>query len=340
MIVKHAQTLIIATLLTAVVWLFAEAESVRSKDLTLTVEFSPEPVGGLVLEPLDRQAWRDRVEVSVSGSSAALAGLEAGSIKPIRLAPGMPGLVAEPGESILDLREVLRLLPQFAERGVSINRTNPPTVRVWADRLTTRTVKVVVDAGRADLDGPASVTPASIRLSAPESVMRRLSDTATALVRLTPESLTGLVPGRAETVRSAVVLPPTELAGIDHVIVEPARADVTLTIRSRTSTATVPNVPVQIMMPALVGPQWDVKAEPTFLNDVQASGPSDLVEQLKRGEIKVFAVVVLSADDLEKGVNSKDVIFQSTPPTVLSFKVDNPIVRLTVDRRAPVKPSP
>jgi hypothetical protein len=125
----------------------------------------------------------------------------------------------------------------------------------------------------------------------------------------------------------------------------PPRADLELTVRSRRTSATVDSVPVQVMLPALLATQWDVATEQPFFSDVQASGPSELIDQLKRGELRVYAVVALSADELDRAIPSKEAVFTTLPASPLTFKTDNPIVKLTIARRKeaptdPPKPNP
>ncbi|MEK6702528.1 MAG: hypothetical protein AABZ53_09710 [Planctomycetota bacterium] len=331
---QRVKTILLVTIVTAIVWLFAEAESVRSKDVALVVELVAEPDSGFVIDPVDTQVWRGRVEVTVSGSAAALAGFEAGSIKPIRLSPGRDGVPTEPGESQLDLKQALRMTPLFATRGVTISRVEPSVVRVTIDQIATRNdVAVDVIVQGAQLEGPASVTPSRVKIVGPAAVLRRLGDAPKALVRLLPEQVSKLVGGRKETLAGRPVEAPLELNGFGHVTVIPPKVDVEVTIGSRAQKATVANVPVQVMIPALVAPLWDVRAEKTFFTDVEAVGPAEAIDQLKRNELRVYATVALSPEDLERGTVSKEASFFTLPASALTFKVESPIVKVVAKRR-------
>ncbi len=331
---RHAKNILLVSIVTAIVWLFAEAESVRSKDVALVVELVADADSGFVIDPIDGQGWRGRVEVTVSGSAASIAGFEAGTIKAIRLSPGREGVPTEPGESQLDLKQTLRMTQLFLTRGVTITRVEPSVVRVSIDRVSRRddvAVEVIVQG--AQLEAPASVTPGRVRVVGPEAILKRLGDSPKAIVRLGPEQVSKLVGGRKETLPGRPVEVPLELNGFAHVSMDPAKVDLEVTIGSRAQKATVANVPVQVMIPALVTPLWDVRAEKTFFTDVEAVGPAEAIDQLKRNELRVYATVALSPEDLERGTVSKEASFFTLPTSGLTFKVESPIVKVVAKRR-------
>ena len=64
-----ARTIFIVTLLTAIVWLFAESESVQTRDLPVPVEIESDPASLHTLRVADGQAWTGRVQVFVKASA-------------------------------------------------------------------------------------------------------------------------------------------------------------------------------------------------------------------------------------------------------------------------------
>lgn len=341
---NQAKTLLLVTAITLVVWLFAESESVRSREFTLALELPSDSTASTVMQSFDNQLVRVEVRVTVSGSAVALAALQAAAAKPIKLTPDMEGMPTNAGEREVDFRRVLRPLPMFASRGLAMTRCEPATLRVMVDRIVERPaeLRVSVDGLTVETEGAPVLSPQAVRIFGPEQVLAMLPADAVALARPSPAEQARLVPGRADKILGVQLLVPREIAGMDRFVrMEPSRVDLELTVRSKRTTLSLTNVPVQVMLPGLIASQWDVSVEQTFFSDVQASGPGELIEQLRRNELRVFAVVALTSDELEKGVSSKEAVFTTIPAAALTFKSDNPIVKLTVTRRpadAPAKP--
>lgn len=335
----RVKTILLVTAISAVVWLFAESESVRSRERRLTIELPSDPAAGLVMQTTDATATRDQVQISVTvtGSAAALAAFEAGAARTIKLTPDMEEMPRNSSDGEIDFRRVLRQHPLFANRGIAILRADPPTVRVDVYRIVElpRELRVSVVGMAVETDGVPVVTPATVKISGPDTVLANLPTDAVALVRPDPADLARLVPGRPDKLSNVPVIVPREIAGQMErfVKITPATVSIEITVRNKRTSFIVGSVPVQVTTPALVNRQWDVSVEQTFFSDVQASGPSELIEQLRRGEIRVLANVFLSADELEKGVTSKEAVFSTLPSTPLTFKSENPIVKLTVTRR-------
>lgn len=334
------KTILLITAISLVVWLFAESESVRSRERRLTIELPSDPASGVVMQVADSASSRDQLQVSVTvtGSAAALAAFEAGSARAIKLTPDMEEMPRTSPDGEIDFRRVLRQHPLFADRGLAIVRADPPTVRVSIDRIIElpRDIRVSVEGLTVETDGAPEVKPATVRISGPESVISRLPQDAVVIARPDPVDQARLVPGRPDKLVGVPLALPREIVGMSDQFVRlnPPRVDIELTVRNKRATITINSVSVWVMTPSLVGGQWDIVAEQTFFSDVQATGPFELIEQLRRGELRVYAAVTLSADELEKGVVSKEAVFTTLPATPLTFKADSPIVKLTITRRA------
>lgn len=335
MILKRISTIVLVTVVAMIVWLYAEAESVRTRKVPLTVQLVADPASGFLIRATETEAWQERAVVTVSGSASALAAFEAGAVKVIRVSPGEHGVPDQPGESLLDLRNIFRTMDLFTRRGVSISVVEPTAIRVYIDRLTTKTdVPISVEITGAEVEGAPVALPGRVSIRAPESVLKKLPDNPKVIVRPDPTALSKTVSGRKEVIPRVIVQPPPEIAGFPNVTIEPAVVDVELTVKSRTASDVLANVPVQVMLPGLVAGDWLVKTEQTFFTDVRVTGSAELVDQVKKGEIKVFAVVTLTADELERGLTSKEVVFVTQPLTAgLQFTADSAVVRFKATPR-------
>lgn len=331
-VMEHVKTVLLVTLVTVVIWTFAESESLTSRSVRVEAAFDTDATDDRALV-VNEPSWRDRVDVVIEGATGAVSEAEAVLRRPLRLRPGAPGVPGEPGDQTADLAAAIRGLPEMQGKPVTVVRADPASVRVRIDQLVTRELKVVVDAPGAELDGQAEANPATVKVLLPEADAKRLDETSVAIARVSPETLVRLVPGRHETVSNVALEPPAAVAG-SRTRLNPSRVEVGLTLKSRTATYTLASVPVYILVAAVEYERWDISVAPDdrFLTDVKVSGPSELVDQVRRGEIKVTAKVELSFDELERGISSKEVSF-SQMPTPLLFKADNMRVRLIIRKR-------
>lgn len=334
----HLKTALLVTLVTILIWVFAEAESLTRKNVRVEVLLDPEPDGNRLVDVVDGQGWQKRADVVFEGSTAAVTEAEAVGRRPIRLLPGMEGFPSDPGEQTVDLFAALRELPELRNKGVSIVRVDPPNVRVRVDQLVSREVKVIAVVPGSELDGQPEIKPGTVTLRLPAGEAEALTPTSAVRARVSPESVTKLVPGRHETVSNVVLELPIELQHSRRIRIEPSRADVSLTLRSRAATWTLPNVPVSLVLAAGEYARWEIiiPDEDRFITDVKVTGPVDLIDQIKRSDVTVAAQVLLSFEELERGITSKDVSFSSIPAAAdLQFTADNTKVRLKINRRQP-----
>lgn len=335
----HVRTFLIVSVITVLIWAFAEAESLTTKALRVDLNFLNDPQTGRFVEVAENQGWGGRCEVLFEGSTASVGDLEPLLRKGVGLRAGLSGVPPEPGEYVIDLNQILRAVPELDGKGVTVVRVDPPTLRVIVDTLVTREVNVVSDVAGAVVDGPVECKPGKAKLTLPSALADRISAETAVTARVPPDAIAKLVPGRIETVPGVALIAPPMLAGKSRVSIEPDRADVVLKLRARTDIFTIASVPVHIKIAVGEIGRWEVAVpeEDRFIRDVKVSGPSDLVDRVRRGEIRITAVLPLSFDELERGISTKDVVFAEVP-TDLKFDADRTTVRLTISRRSPTEP--
>ncbi len=331
---NHLKTFGIVTVFTLLIWAFAEAESLTTKTVRVDVAFMTDPQSGRVLDVPEGQGWNGRVEMVFEGSTASVGDLESILRKGLVLRAGMDGVPADPGEHTIELRQALRSAPQLESRGVTIVKVDPPAVRVVVDTLVKRDLKVLPDATGAVVDGAIECKPATVRLTLPRSLSDLLPENASVIARIGSDTIKTLVPGRNETVNGILLLPPRELDGRSHISIEPDHVDVSLKLRLRNDSYTIASVPVHVKIAVGELGRWNVTVpeEDRFIRDVKVSGPGDQVDRIRRGEIRITAILPLSFDELERGITNKDVTFAEVP-TDLKFDAERMNVRLTITRR-------
>lgn len=329
---------------TLLIWVFAEAESLRSLNVPTSFAIRPPTDQRQVVDAVDDAgqpipdggASRRRT-VSIEGPAAAIQRAENILREGITLTPGMGEFASSRGSRELDLAAVLRSYPPLQGLGVTIKSVDPPRVRVAVDDVVERKVGVVVELPDGQTDGPPVVSPPEVAMRIPSEAAAKLPDGAQAIAKIDRTTWDRLVPGRRESTQVSVQLPKA-LEGIRNVSITPARVTIDLTVRSRTDTLTIPTVPVHIRAPAAELERWDVQIKGrALLNDVKITGPADVIQRVRDGSITVVAFVPLSYEDLERRIASKEAIYFDLP-TSLRFEPEAPLIELEITRRKAVEP--
>lgn len=326
-------TILLVSFVTVLIWVFAEGESIKQKELRLDLVLGAEPGADRVLAVVEGQGWRDRVDVVVEGATASIERAEAAAKKSLRLAPGDPGVPTEPGEHLLDIRTILRENAIFREAGITILRTEPAAVRIETDFLISRPAQITVELEDGELDGPAELKPSGVEVKVPSRFAPMLPEEPRVLVRLDRTQLAGVVPGRRQVFPDIRARPAAGLAGIPGLRIEPPHVELAVRLKSRTATITLPSVPVLIRIAPGEINNWEVTIADAdrFISNVRVSGPSDLIAQVSRGELRIVAVVPLSFEDLERGIAAKEAVF-SELPTPFTFEADSKMINLRIRR--------
>lgn len=331
---QRAKTVGLVTLVTILVWIFAEAESLTTETVSLGVFFQDDAGSARVVQIAPGENWKDTVEVTVEGSTAAIDALSAQLRRPIVLTPGRETIPLEPGDHTIDLHVALRGHPAFRQKGVSIADVKPGVVTIRIDQLLDLEAKVRVAVSDGEMVSAVESSPATVTITVPESVKSRLGANPEVAALLDSSALRGLPEGQRTTISGVRLALPDGLGGLDNVSLEPPTVNVTVTVQNRTASHLLASVPVQLKIPPVEYGKWDivVPEEDQFLKDVTVSGPREMIEQIKAESLRLIAVVPLSFDDLEAGITSKDAVFCDLP-TPLRFEVQDKSVRLTITRR-------
>ncbi|MEM9065467.1 MAG: hypothetical protein AAGB51_08260 [Planctomycetota bacterium] len=336
------RNVVIVTLLTVLIWIVSEGQSVRSRVFEIRVTLDP------AIENLDvsvtQPGWTGLVELSVTGSIAALDAFGDEAAQGLTLRAGSD-FSADPGAATVELAEALRGTQALRSAGVTLTRADPPAISVIVERLTRVTLPVAVTTPEGLLAEPPAATPESVILVLTETDARRIADTAQVEAVVTGDRLQGLEPGRTQRIPNVPVNRPVALRGVEGVSIVPSVVEVSLRLRDRTRSVVVPRVPVSIRSSSAVYNDFDIELLDPFIADVTVSGPGEDLDALPsdaEGNPLVIATVSLSADELERAASDgaellKPVLF-SDLPTTIRFEVagspaGGPVVRLRVERR-------
>lgn len=341
---NRARTFLSVAVITGLIWVFAEAETLRTQEQPVELMLDAGEAGTRTLEFADASPAQRRWTVTMVGPTAAVEDLARRLRSPVRLAPGMDGVPRESGTVEVDLKTVLLSHPDLTidRRGVSIARVDPPAVRLRLDDLVTVDLPVEVRIPpRGELDGPPEIRPARVKAVIPMSDVERVG-AGPILAVIDQSTFDRLVPGRRETLGGVALRLPPELVGI-RARLEPGTAEVTLAVRRSTTTLRIASVPVHVRLAPTEINKWEIEVADPFLADVTVTGPRDVVRRIEDKTIPLVAYIALSYEELERNVTSKEAVFGDLPPELgpLTFEAANRSVRLVVRRREPIpRPTP
>ncbi len=332
---EQVRTFIIVTIVTVLVWLFAESRTLRVETITVPVQIS---LGGrtLVFRITDESDWNSIAEIELAGPVGKIGDIRAAALDGITLELG-DELPNEPGVRTVDLRDAIRRDALFKDSGVTIRRVVPETVGLQVDRLETLRLPVEVDLAGVETSGPVRVVPAEVEVQLPASHAE--GHDYHAVAKVDTSRLSTLTPGR----RAELSQIPIELQGLPEDIwglrLNTPRVTVSLTLRARTESMQLPELPVYVEMSPSDLALWSVEIPPKdrVLSGVTLTGPGALIDRVRRGEIRPRAVVPVSSEDLQSGVKVVKVQIEGLPPGVV-VNIERPEVRVIATPRAAGSP--
>lgn len=332
----RARTFIVVTILALLVWILAESQTLRIQSAAGQIRFETGSNTRVVrVNPTD--PFRGTVELRLSGSAGRMDDLLEALRQPIAVnvdseSPSGTGL------RVVNLRDALRLTPEFEQSGISLIEVNPRFVQVEVDELVQRDVPVRIELPDVEVQGAARAEPETVRFSLPRSISEALP-VEEAYVRATvqPDQIANLPTGRPQRIASVRVVPSPALAEAWQARQSRAQVGVTLTLRSRTETEVLPTVPVQVRVAPTELLRFDISIpeEDRFLHDVTVRGPSTAIERMRNDpNLRPVAVIALSFEELERGLTAKDAIFVFPPGLDgLEATADDVNVSLSITRR-------
>ncbi len=339
---KNLPTIALVTVITLLIWILAESESVKVITVRADIQLSSDPSGPRVLVVEPTQGFTGVVNLKLEGTTARIDALAEKLRRRLVISPAVPGMPTRPGVHAIDLRTILRAHPVLRDSGVTIAESDPATVSVVLDDLMTRTVPVRVDIPDADLEGVPESTPATVSLLVPSVLESELTPDLVVFARPDPAAIARLPEGRRTVPNVRVDLPESLRTGVlaSFVRIDPAQVTISITLRSRTDSATVAAVQVQLRIPPVEYGNWDITVpqDDWSISDVIVSGPRDVIAQIRDRTLSVLAVVPLGFEELERAAASDeplivDAEFLVETTALLKFEAKDRSVRLTIKRR-------
>ena len=312
----------IVTVISVLVWLYAEGESVQTyTNERLQVRFVPPTGQDLAIQPREAE-----VLLSFRASAGEKDRFERLS-QPVSVEVGVDPESDSP-EQFIFFRDRL-LETAVGEVGLNITGTTPDHRTLRVEPLVTTKLPVEVVAPNVQFSKPPTVEPREVNVTLRQSV----ADEAQGRSLLA--DLRSLDFDAFEVNTPHTVEVPLEAPGAledDATRLGRETVQVSFTIRKLTDSVVLDRVPVLISTDPSSLQQYDIEVAQgdLFLRDVRLTGPSDAIAAINRGDVKVRAELRPSNEDLGRGVETLAPVLVA-PDGVVADPL--PPVPVTVTRR-------
>jgi len=331
--------LALVTLISAVIWLFAEADSLGDGTEDIRVRFVAE-AEDLVVETADGSGVT--LTVDFRAPRGSIADVRESLAEVNRLQPGSPGIPSTPGQHIIDMLEVIEQHRALKDTGAQIDSVRPQQITITILSLETREVPIDIELEGVAVEGAVSATPPSARLKLPSHLWDDITLESAVIARPTSSQIEELpVSGPARLEVQLAMAP--ELRQIRYTSLETSSTRLEFSIRDRNAQHTFGVVPVMVTLPPIETRDWNIVVDPQDqILSVTASGPSELIERLQAPDTAVIADLLLSSEELELGITTKPVQFflrvddhKEAIPQGVTITPSKSEVRFTAERVAP-----
>jgi len=299
-LLETLETALVVTVITVLIWLYAEGETIQLVTKTVDIEFvAPNATMAIELngKPADARVKEVDISYQVSRSNRSKVEQFLREQQAIKIEVRTNG---EGGsEQIIDLKDDLSASP-LAEMGAYIQSTDPPTATVRLIELRTVTLPIEPLLGELELSEEApTFSPAQVELTLPKDLADLAQAKGLSLNALMNELDASRFEEDTQNVRKVRLGLPPELAS-PHARFNP-NTEVTFVVLKRTHEITLDRVQVRVS----ISDAWTGKRQITIdtqqFIEVQLKGPAEVIDRIDETNELVWATLKLNSDDLTEG---------------------------------------
>lgn len=324
-LLSAAQTIILVTLVTGFIWLYAESENVKERAIDVQIRLVAPPGRDLLIEP--ESAVRVRT-ISLASTAQVAELQQIIDSGPLQLVV-YDDPTAESSTQTLNMAAAISQHPVIEQLGLSIDRCVPAVLEARVERFQSHEVPIEIRAQGVEIGPNPTVEPAMARMTLPASLSPGI-ESAVVLAQLDRRDVRGLAENVTHQLRVPLA-PPLWLQG-PEVTLEPKHAQVSFSLVNTNVELTRSGVPVFIVGPPGELSKYRIEVQPFLDQDVTLVGPREAIEAIRDNGAEVYAELRLTADELERGIESKPVTIRSPQQVRLASEI--PVVELSIERRA------
>ncbi len=332
--VQRLETGAVVTLITVLIWLYAENKNTHTFEQQIHYRFVPAAEYAMAIEPDNRRVATITFRASTAQNALLnqLADERSAFDVPIR-----DRAAGEAASQEVDLREKFSEL--FADLGIAVDSVYPPTEAVRAERLESVSVpvRVTFEADVAVRNTP-TVDPGEIPLSVPSSFVTTASELWVEAV--VPDSALAEAEVNVATTREVELrVPEAMLQQADsfqrrHLNLIKKTVRVTFTVSDEREQYTLERVKLLIQDSPLVRRKYelDVPDDQLVLPPIQISGPREVIERIRDREVEIEAVLKPTLAELDEGVRSFTPRL-TLPPGVIRLSNLDPVELVVIEKQ-------
>ncbi|QDU72101.1 YbbR-like domain-containing protein [Mucisphaera calidilacus] len=331
---ERLESILTIAVVSLLVWLYAESRVVTQyNNLPITIAFESRSGAPINYE------GTGRIQVSFKASPSIKREFDRIAEQPVTITvddtlPDLPDL------RTLVLAETLDNT-DFAELGLVIEDTSPPTARIEIIRRRKLILPVRLETDGFQLTEPPVIEPAEAEITLPESI--QLPDNTSALVRLSLDDIAGFDTGTQRAQNAPIIIPAD--AESPWTTIQPANARITYTVRQTRDTVELPTVPVRINILVSLADDFTLtipEAE-RFIPSILLIGPADALQQVRDQPNSVWVELRPTRDQLEAAADAQPPTLELTPvlvapPGVTTEDGSLPATTLDIARRTNAAP--
>lgn len=333
---EHFWTIVLSVVFTLLLWLWAESENRESHTYStritaLAVGPDAENLRIRFMRPGGNAATTEGVEVALTLQGSRIA-LQRAESRLREVAIAISGL-NDNTEPIIDLSPYLAQLPVFNDLGLSFVSVEPATVTARVDRFETRAIDIVPSFPGIRIEEYTVDPPkAEVTMSRTQwNLMNEIYSGRLLNVTVPSEALRDLIPGEFRRITGEVQLR-REIQ--DVATLESPTDAVVINVKPRLVIDEIEmSVFVKIQMLPLEQSLYDVHIPEASqrIDRVKFTGDAEVIRRLRAQELRVFAIIDLSPEELARGIERKEFEISPLPPSVtVSFPGLPPGQRPTV----------
>ncbi|GAB4192658.1 MAG: hypothetical protein Kow00105_06740 [Phycisphaeraceae bacterium] len=344
-LLESLETVLVVTVIAALIWLYAEGETIRTETRRVKVRFVA-PTAGLAVSLAEGQnlAAHDTtldVQATIQASQGDLP----------RIADWIRNEVVEvevrvpdePDEvQAVNLRDALNHSP-LSDINAFIKEVDPETVSVRVQQLQTIDMGIEPRVGELELsEAPPTFNPPTVQVTMPFALAQQAREQGWKLIaRMDQLDRDSFVEDTQNVETVALELPP-ELRDRPYVRIQQETVDVTFVVRRLTEVLELPRVQVRLRLTDDITGLYRIRIDPESqrILRVTVRGPSEAIQRIRENPSLVRASILIKLEDLTTGEGSGAAPLDIFLPEGVKVVSTDPNLNTVTYTAEPISPQP
>lgn len=313
---EHLSTILLAILLTLLIWFWAEGENRDSQTISARIRFYDPASEGRFFIRIEDPGDGGQLLREISGRLE----LEGPNLNLRRLRDTTFRIPLDDLEDgtrrTIELADAIAGLPSVVDFGISVNSSSPSRVTIVIDELETRPVLISTDLPGVVVD-QITITPSQVDVTMSKTLWADAAGRFGEMIvflEIDPVKLATIQPGQTFSAGNVRLRLADELTSEDTVSFAPRPVRIELTVQTNLLEREA-SVPVKWGIPPRDTGRYetDIVGDYELIPNVIISGEADAIARFEAREIKVFAMLHVSSDELEQGITRKRIEWMLPP---------------------------